>query len=38
MSEEELLMLIAQEALEAIRRDLGGKYHEEENSRASGGR
>lgn len=37
MNEAEMLLMLAQEALEAIRRDLGGN-HEEENIPAAGGR
>lgn len=37
MSGDDLLQMIAQEALEAIRRDIGGN-HEEENIPAAGGR
>ena len=37
MSEADLLQMIAQEALEAIRRDLGGN-HEEEDIPAADGR
>ena len=37
MSRDDLLQMIAQEALEAIRRDIGGN-HEEENILAAGGR
>lgn len=37
MSRDDLLQMIAQEALEAIRRELGGN-HEEENIPAAGGR
>ena len=37
MSEAEMLLMIAQEALDAIRRDLGGK-HEEEDIQAAADR
>ena len=37
MNRDDLLQMIAQEALEAIRRDIGGN-HEEENIPATGGR